>query len=72
MTIEDIKSIPRPALIPSDVAPLFGCNSYSINRQAQADPKKLGFPTSIIGSRVFIPKEGFINWWMGYPVGEVS
>lgn len=65
MTIEDIKSIPRPALIPSDIAPLFGCSPFSINKQAQKNPVMLGFPVSVIGTRVYIPKDGFIVWWMG-------
>ena len=66
MTIEDIKRLPKETLTPQDVAPLLGCWNYSINKQAQADPGKLGFPVSVMGSRIYIPKDGFVNWWMGW------
>ncbi len=39
-----------------------GCHPYSINCQAKEDPSKLGFPVVMMGTRVLIPKEGFVNY----------
>lgn len=63
ITIEDIEALPKEVLVPTDIAPLFGCASYSINCQAHIDITKLGFPASLMGSRVMIPKIGFVRWW---------
>ena len=45
-----------------DVARLLGVNPQSIRAQAHKDPKKLGFPVSVIGTRVLIPKEPFYRF----------
>lgn len=63
MTIEDIKKIDKEILTPCDVAPLLNCDPNLIRWQAKQDVKQLGFPASKMGSRVKIPKQGFINWW---------
>lgn len=63
MTFEEIKNYDGDMLIPTDIAPVLRCSAYSINLQAQTDPAKLGFPVSVIGTRVKIPRQGFINFW---------
>ena len=60
MTLADIESINKEFLIPSDVAEFLGCDKYSINVQAKENPDKLGFPVVVMGSRVRIPKAGFV------------
>ena len=65
MTIEDIKNIPKEVLTPCDVAPLLGCDPNVIRYQAKQDIKQLGFPAAKIGSRIKIPKEAFIKWFIG-------
>lgn len=62
-TLEDIEKIPKEFLIPSDVAPFIGCDKYAINVQAQDDTDKLGFPVVVTGTRVRIPKAGFIFFY---------
>lgn len=49
-------------LTPADIAPILGVNPQSIRTQAQKDVRQLGFPASVIGNRVLIPKEGFLKW----------
>lgn len=49
----------------NEVAEDLGCNPQSIREQAQRDPSKLGFPVSVVGSRVYIPREGYNNWKNG-------
>lgn len=52
-----------PLLIPiEDVARLLGVNPQSIREQAHIDQSKLGFPVSVIGTRVLIPKEPFYKF----------
>lgn len=45
-----------------DAGRLLGVNPQSIREQAHNDPKKLGFPVSVIGTRVLIPKEPFFKF----------
>lgn len=65
MTIDEIRKSGKPILTPSDIAPILGCHPYSINVQAKADPSKLGFPVSLIGTRVKIPRAAFLKWFDG-------
>lgn len=65
MTIEDIKAMDKPFLIPKDIAPLLGCDPYTINICAKQCLERLGFPVIMLGNRVKIPREGFIRFWMG-------
>ncbi len=60
--LEDIEALNKAMLFPADVSEYLRCNPYSINIQAKEDAKKLGFPVVIIGTRVLIPKDGFINY----------
>ena len=62
MTLSELQSSTKDFLSPKDVADLIGCMPYSINVQAQTDPSKLGFPVSLIGTRVRIPRLGFLYW----------
>ncbi len=64
-TLQEIENSPKTVLVPADVAPVLGCEAYNINLQAKADPSKLGFPVIMIGSRVKIPKEGFLRFMRG-------
>ena len=48
---------------------LLRCDSQSINLQAKEDPSKLGFPVIVMGSRVRIPKAGFIKFCEGAEIG---
>ena len=63
MNIEDIKNMDKEILTPGDVAPLLGCDPNILRFQAKQDIKALGFPAAKIGSRIKIPKEGFIKWF---------
>jgi hypothetical protein len=59
-------------LLASDVAPFLGVNAQDIRSQAQADPTKLGFPVIVTGSRIRIPRMGFLHFIKyGYAKGNV-
>ena len=65
LTLDDIRAMDKEMLLPKDVSAFLGCNSFSINCQAKDDPYMLGFPVSVMGSRVYIPKAGFVAWAEG-------
>ncbi len=48
-----------------EIAPQLGVHPQSLRMQARLDPSKLGFPITVIGKAVRIPKQGFINWIKG-------
>lgn len=52
-----------------DAARLLGVHPQSIRGQAHIDPKMLGFPVSVIGTRVLIPKEPFYRF-LGLEVNQ--
>lgn len=62
MTYEEMLVSDKVFLLTEDVAEVLGCKPYSINVQAQQDPAKLGFPVCVTGSRVRIPRLGFLHW----------
>lgn len=65
MTLQDIEKMDVDILLPSQVAAVLGCGQYSINVQARDNPASFGFPVIKIGSRVRIPREGFIRFMKG-------
>ena len=70
-TLEDIERIPKTMLLATDVSPYLETDPGLIRWQAQREPEKLGFPVVVIGSRVKIPKEGFVFYCkFGRPVLE--
>lgn len=69
MNLEEIRSSTKDVLTPTDVAPVLGCHPYAINAQAKQDASKLGFPVCLIGTRVKIPRIGFLKWFYGTQEG---
>lgn len=65
MTMQEIRESEKDFLFPEDVSEVIGCKPYSINVQAKEDPSKLGFPILMLGTRVRIPRLGFL-YWMTY------
>lgn len=62
MTLEQIKTTEKDFLTPEDLREVLGCNPYAINVQAKDDPAKLGFPVCLMGTRVRVPRLGFLHW----------
>ena len=62
MTFEQMIKSDKNFMTPEDVAEVLGCKPYSINRQAKADPGKLGFPVCMMGATVCIPRLAFLHW----------
>ena len=62
-TLDDLKACQKNFLTTADIAPFLHCDAFNINLQAQKDPSKLGFPVCVLGTRVKIPRVGFIKWY---------
>ena len=60
-----IEQVEEAWLTPAEVAPILGADANAIREQAQRDPSKLGFPVVVVGTRVKIPKDGFL-YFMQY------
>lgn len=65
MTIADIRSLKKEILTPSDVADLFGSDPQTIRLTARQKPELIGYPFTFVGSRMKIPRVGFLNWFDG-------
>lgn len=63
MTLQELAKIDRDYLLPREVAPILGCDPYSINLAARDGTLSLEYIK--IGSRVRIPKLPFLKR-MGY------
>lgn len=66
-TLQEIENCGKDILIPKDVAGYLGCHPHSIVTAAKQAPELLGFPVNIMGSRVRIPRDGFVRWAKGLP-----
>lgn len=66
-TLDEIENCGKEMLVPADVCGYLGCQAHSINLAARQMPQSLGFPFALIGSRVRIPREGFVRWAKGLP-----
>lgn len=60
-TLKEVEAYTEEFLTPKDVAKVLGCSDQAIRVQANRCPEKLGFPVSVIGTRVKIPKEAFCD-----------
>ena len=65
MKIEEIRTSAKDFLTPADVAPALGCDPQTLRVWARKKPEWLGFPVSLIGTRVRIPRAGFLRWYDG-------
>lgn len=69
MTLQELEHDTRYILLASDIAPILGVDPQDIRGQAHTHPEKLGFPVIVTGTRVRIPRIGFIHY-MKYGKGE--
>lgn len=65
MTLNEIRSMTKETLPPGIVAEVLGCNPQTIRLTARMAPERLGFPTIVMGSRVLIPRQAFLQFMEG-------
>ena len=62
LNLDDIEKISSEFLNAEDISEYLRTDPHSIRVQARIDPEKLGFPVIVTGSRVKIPKAGFLYY----------
>ena len=62
MTVQEMQNSPERWLTPADVAEVLECDPNVIRRQAQENPQLLGFPVTVLCSRVKILRKGFLEF----------
>lgn len=60
MKLSDIEKLDKEFLLAADVAPVLGIDPQDLRGQARTKPELLGFPVIVTGTRVRIPKDGFL------------
>lgn len=65
--LDAIKHSTKPFLTPAQVAPLLGSDPQTVRITARQRPDLLGFPVSIMGTRIKIPRIPFLRH-----IGEVD
>ena len=70
VTLQEISRLEKEVLTPAEIAPVLGVDPQSIRSQAEADPKRLGFPFIKVGKRLLFPRRAFLQH-MGYKEAEV-
>ena len=59
MNIQEMLASDKPMVLPADVAPIIGSDPQYIRYVAKHTPEVLGFPVTVIGSRVKIQEFHF-------------
>lgn len=62
MTLEEIKASDEPFLNTTDIADIVGSDACDIRTQAHNDPTKLGYPVTVCGRRIKVPRRAFLHW----------
>lgn len=65
MTLEELEALPVSVLSCAQIAPILQANAYTIHETAMQRPYLLGFPVNIMGRRVRIPKQPFLEFIRG-------
>lgn len=66
-TIQELMDSEKNFFTPADICAVIGCDPNKIRIAARLEPELLGFPVSVMGSRVRIPKLPFLRY-MGIDV----
>ena len=65
MTLDDIRAMDKEIITPAIAAQVLNCDPQWIRVAAHQDKSMLGFPVTIIRSRVKIPRLAFIKYMEG-------
>ena len=65
MTLKELEQLDTEVLTPSQVAPILGCQPYSINVATKDGKNPFPFPIIRLGTRVRIPKTPFLKFMKG-------
>ncbi len=60
MTLDEIRQLDKATLTPAEAASVLGVSPQLLRIQARQQPERLGFPVTVIGRSVLIPREPFL------------
>ena len=60
MTLDEVRQLDKATLTPAEAASVLGVSPQLLRIQARQQPERLGFPVTVIGRRVLIPREPFL------------
>jgi len=65
MTLEEIRKTDKAFLTPADIGPALGSDPHTIRLTAKLMPERIKFPYTFVGTRMKIPRGGFLKWYDG-------
>ena len=65
MTMAEIRQCEKDCLTPADIADVLGSDQQTIRETAKQHPERIRYPFTFVGSRMKIPRPGFIRWFDG-------
>ena len=65
MTLQELEQLETEVLTPNQVAPILGCQPYSINVAVRDGRNPFPFPVIVMNKRVRIPKMPFLKAMRG-------
>ena len=65
MTLQELEQLETEVLTPAQVAPILGCQPYTINVATKDGKNPFPFPIIRLGTRVRIPKIPFLKFMKG-------
>lgn len=65
MTWQEIKVSDKDFLTPADISSFIGCDPQTLRLSFREHPELIGFPCTMIGKYMHIPRLGFIRWVQG-------
>lgn len=65
MTLQELEQLETDVLTPKQVAPILGCQPYTINVATRNGNNPFPFPILRMGTRIRIPKMPFVKWIKG-------
>ena len=71
MTLQEVRDSDKAFLLVKDVHKLVGCSPEALRIAAKQHPEWLGFPVTVIGTRVYIPRGAFLAYIDGKLQGSV-
>jgi hypothetical protein len=63
MTIEEIRASDKAFLTPQDISRALGSDPQTIRLTAKLHPERIGYPFTFVGTRMKIPRIGFLRWY---------
>jgi len=65
MTLDEIRRTDKLFLTPDDISEVLGSDKHTIIVSARNQPELTRYPFTFIGTRMKIPRIGFLNWYTG-------